>query len=142
MEINPTIINVESLNIRMKAKFAKLNKQGSMKDYQEEIDKGESEYYVNDCKVMEIAHFTDAELEEFKYQFLTNFEFLVGKGGTDSDYDTDYKDVYELLNDKPEFEKWKKQSYDEVILCKSDNDSKGFLVNPEGHNYARYVGIF
>ena len=87
-----------------------------------------------------------SKLENFNdYKFtipmkalVTDMEWLSGKGGTDSDYQTETEDWLQM--NEEEREAWKKQSFSLVVKVMSTTGEEIF-IDPQGYDYARYVAI-
>jgi hypothetical protein len=106
--------------------------------YQSFIEDGATTSRVRVTREVELDR---EEWLEFTHALLDDREWLKDQGGTSSDYETKYEDVYQLMNDKPEFERWKAQAYDKVVKVVHDSGFETFtiFVDPQGHSYARYV---
>lgn len=82
---------------------------------------------------------TPEALEAFKLEFLTDFDFLAGKGGTATediriqDADTIYK-----LNEK---QRETVKFYNADCIALYTNNKLQFVIDPQGYNYARYIFI-
>lgn len=135
-EIQPlSIQNVEDQNIRVKGIFASLNKNNTIEEYREEVQR---DSYINTCKITDIVTLTPQDYEKFVHNFLTDFDFIAGKGGSNSDFETDKENFFELT--KEEAYEWRKQSYNLCVMIKAEG-KESILINPEGYNYSRYVGF-
>lgn len=117
--------------------MANCNKNNTYTEYQEEIDN--NEYYLQDLKVAKEVYFNNAEsLEKFKNMFLTDFDFMAGVGGTDTD-DIRITSMIDYTNMSKE-ERQTVKFYMEGIAVYL-NDTLQFVIDPEGYSHARYVGI-
>jgi len=145
-EIKPIIIDVKKFNWKIHGvKFPELNKNNTISEYMRELQNG---YDVCQVRVDEIMLFTGADYRAFCNNFLTDFEWLAGKGGFSSDYNPVDENGQTLSHEKlfggayPEqLQAWRKDSYTIGILCINTDSSVMIVVDPEGHSYARYVGF-
>ena len=88
--------------------------------------------------VTDMVVLTDRDFNIFKMSLLDNQEWLSGKGGTDSDYQTETEDWLQM--NEEEREAWKKQSFSLVVKVMSTTGEEIF-IDPQGYDYARYVAI-
>ena len=136
--MNPQVTDVSSFNIRTAAKFAILNKQGTLAEYIHHCETP-GECYAQKCSVTHLVNMTDEEFDEFSVNLLTDYTWLADKGGTNSD--ADLREVENFWNYTPdEQEAWKLQAYVYVLAVSAPNRPT-IYVDPQGYNYARYVGI-
>lgn len=145
-EIKPTIMTVRRFNWRIQSvKFPKLNKNETISRYRQELQNG---YDTQRVLVDEIMLFTAADYHAFCNNFLTDFDWLSGKGGFNSDYNPVDENGDTLPQDKlfggaypKELESWRSKSYTIGLLCVNTANDEMIVVDPEGYNYARYVGF-
>lgn len=88
--------------------------------------------------VTDMVVLTDRDFNIFKMSLLDNQEWLSGKGGTESDYQTETEDWLQM--NEEEREAWKKQSFSLVVKVMSTTGEEIF-IDPQGYDYARYVAI-
>ena len=88
--------------------------------------------------VTDMVVLTDRDFNIFKMSLLDNQEWLAGKGGTESDYETDTEDWLQMSQE--ERDAWRKQSYSLVVKVMSTTGEEIF-IDPQGYDYARYVAI-
>ena len=88
--------------------------------------------------VTDMVVLTDRDFNIFKMSLLDNQEWLSGKGGTDSDYQTETEDWLQM--NEEEREAWKKQSFSLVVKVMSTTGEEIF-IDPQGYDYARHVAI-
>ena len=96
---------------------------------------------VCQAKIVKVVHLTPEDYQRFIYSFLNDQEWLAGEGGSGSHYVSEKygNDWDKLFSDELETEKWRRECYELSVLV---TDGKEYvLANPEGHNYARYVGL-
>lgn len=134
--LQPVIAEVRNLNMRIKADFPKLNKNCTLAEYEKEMHSYDTETVL----VCEVITFNHKEFEYFCDNLMTGFDWLNGRGGTCSDYETDLT-ADQLFSNPEELEKYKDQVYVLGLLCVDGETGKTIVVNPEGYNYARYVGF-
>lgn len=112
---NVDIVDLENEVIIENVKFANHNKNNNLTTYIKEVEK--RDYTVNDVKIHRIIRFKDdISYNSFCNSLLMRFEFLKESGGVDE------------------------KGYIKGILIKLDNNNQ-FIVNTEGFNYSRYVGL-
>lgn len=123
----------------LKARFARLNKNDTLARYEEEVASGD--YDTEDVKVEEEITMFPAEYNHFANNLLEDRWFLAGKGGTDSTADVkiDSREDFLALS-KEQVEEWRAGAYRLVIAIKCEG-RKTLYVDPQGHDYARYVGL-
>ena len=137
--IQPVLTDISAANLFVTARFAKLNKNCSLAEYQYEVSKGEDSYDVERCKVTEIAALTDEGFDAFADSLLDPFEWLAGKGGSDAPGEWPQVKSWVFLSDAQQ-KLWQETCYNLVVAVTAPNRAT-IYVNPEGHEYARYVGI-
>jgi len=126
--------NVENKNIRINVLFPSLNKNNTIEEYKEELER---KYNTNKTLICEIITLSNADYELFTHNFLCDCDFIAGKGGNRSDFESD-KDFYSM--NREEQEECIKLSYTLGILVQNE-DGEQIIVDPQGYNYARYVGF-
>lgn len=106
--------------IRYQSIWPKLNKQDRIGDYLDQVQSRDFDHCT--AEVDEIVCLTCDEWDEFRQHLLTDRPWLAGKGGC------------------PE------RGVRSVILVvrpgETAADSIGFFVDPQGYDYARYVGFY
>ena len=145
-EIKPTIVNVKKLDMRIqRVKFPKPNKNRTIDEYKHELQKG---YNIEQVWIEEIMLLGGVDYEVFCRNLLTGFDWLRGKGGFDSDYESANEDRQTLSEDDrvddvcpKKFHIRKNVSYAFGILCINTDNDEMIIVNPEGCDYARHVGF-
>jgi len=145
-EIKPTIVNVRRFNWRIHGvKFPKLNKNETISQYRQELQR---DYDTQRVLVNEIMLFNGTDFHAVCNNFLTDFDWLSGKGGFNSDYNPVDENGDTLPQDRlfggaypKELEAWRSQSYTIGLLCVNTANDEMIVVDPEGYNYARYVGF-
>ena len=92
--------------------------------------------------------FNGTDYHAFCNNLLTDFDWLAGKGGFNSDYNPVDENGETLSQDKlfggaypKELKAWRSQSYTIGLLCINTANNEMIIVDPEGYNYARYVGF-
>lgn len=121
----------------MGSEFAHLNKNNTLKQYKEEVLKGE--YSLEDVKITRELHFNSEEaLENFSNMLLNDFDFLNDTGGsfTEDNRVNSMTDFYNMDKDERETVKW----YLKGVAVYFDNKLQ-FIVDAQGYSYARYVGL-
>jgi hypothetical protein len=119
------------------SEFASLNKNNTLGQYKEEVNKGE--YYLNDVRVTKEIHFSNEEaLTNFSNMLLHDFDFLTNTGGsyTDDNRINDMTDYYNMSDDIKRSVKW----FLKGVAIYFNNELQ-FVVDAQGYSYARYVGL-
>lgn len=119
------------------SQFARMNKNNTLEEYQEEVGKGDCS--LKDVKITRELHFKDATaLEYFSNQLLSNFDFLEGTGGayTDDKRIQTMTDYYNMTE-----EERKTVQFNLLGVAVYLDGKLQFLIDSQGHNYSRYVGL-
>jgi hypothetical protein len=119
------------------SEFANLNKNNTLDQYKEEIEKGR--YSLEDVKVTKEIHFNDQEaLSYFSNLLLHDFDFLTNTGGsyTDDNRINSMTDYYNMDEEEKKTVKWNLQGVAVYFSGKLQ-----FVVDAQGYSYARYVGL-
>ncbi len=99
-------------------KWARLNKNSTLKEYKEEVRNGE--YYTQKGRITHTLEFKNwAAAEAFSNNLLTSFDFIKGKGGT--------------LEENSE--------YINMVVAVMYAGNEYFVIDPQGYSYSRYVGL-
>ena len=126
------------------AKWAHLNKNSRIDQYYYEVY-GEVDFSVEKMLVTEIVTLDDTEWYDFRNGLLEDRDWLAGKGGTNSTFELSEereKEVTEYWQMTPEErEQWNAQSYRVGLIVERENSHMRVAVDPQGYDYARYVGI-
>ena len=136
---NVTVKDIEENNQYMiyNCKFANLNKNNTMTEYQEEVAK--DDYTLEDIKITKELHFTNSDLlDKFSNMFLFDFDFIKGSGGNYTN-DLRVKDMIDYQNMEEE-EKQSVKWYLEGIAIYLNNELQ-FVSDPQGFGYCRYIGL-
>lgn len=116
--------------------FASLNKNCTIEEYEREVAKGE--YYTERVRVTHVVDLTSAEYLEFERNLMTGYEWLSDLGGHNSTADVDADEFWKLSEE--EMDLWRKHAYALVLAVRAPG-RRTLYINPEGYNYARYVGF-
>lgn len=86
-----------------------------------------------------VTYTSEESFEAFGCCLMSDFDFLVGKGGTGSDDVRleGVKNIWELNEEQRNSVEW----YMVECVAVYVNDELRLVINPEGHNYARYTYI-
>lgn len=123
-------MKIEKADLTVNAKWANLNKNNEIGEYCYEVFM-KNDYEVNKMRVIEIVTLNYEEWYAFKNGLLEDRDWLADKGGTE--------EVFTLVDEK---EQLYKKSYQMVgLLVQLEDSNEVVAVDPEGYNYARYVGI-
>lgn len=121
----------------LQAKFANLNKNQSIEQYEEEINK--NDYELNNIKITRELHFKDTEaLNLYNNSFLTYFDFIEGTGGSyTEDLRVNTMEDYSKMTDS------EKKSVEWLLkgIAVYYNNELQYVIDAQGFNYARYVGL-
>jgi len=123
------------------AQFAHLNKNNTLDEYKEEVNKGENEkgFYYQDVKITREVYFKTAEaLNLFSNMLLSDFDFINGTGG---DYTDDPR-----INSMIDYQNMSKEDRATVKfnlygIAVYFNNELQFAIDAQGYSYARYVGL-
>jgi len=119
------------------SQFAKLNKNDTLDQYKEEVEKGE--FDLQNVKITKEIHFqTEEALSYFSNMLLYDFDFLSETGGSYTD------DV--RINSMTDYDNLTKEERETVIFNLYGvgiyyNNELKFVVDAQGHNYSKYVGL-
>ncbi|MCA1025712.1 hypothetical protein LCM23_06380 [Cytobacillus kochii] len=119
------------------AEFAHLNKQNTIKEYQQEVKKGD--YSVENVKVTKEIHFNSVEaFENFSNMFLSDFSFLENTGGsfTEDNRVNSMIDFYNMDELSKKSVAWTLKG-----VAIYFNGKLQYVVDAQGYSYARYVGL-
>lgn len=119
------------------SEFANLNKNNTLEQYKEEVQKGD--FTLENVKVTKELHFDNQEaLNNFSDMLLNDFDFLQETGGsyTDDNRINSMTDFYNMDNTE-------RNTVQHNLLGVSVfyNDELQFVIDTQGFNYARYVGL-
>lgn len=131
------ITNISDAGLFVNAKFAVVNKHDLIEHYR--IELAEKRFRLNRCKVTEVVQMTCEEYDAFTHSLLTDRDWLSGKGGDCSEADLrEVESFWEYTVE--EQEQWISQGY-RLVLAVSAPRRATIYVDPQGHDYARYVGM-
>jgi hypothetical protein len=119
------------------SEFANLNKNNTLDEYKEEVLKGK--YSLEDVKITKEIHFNDQEaLTNFSNMLLTDFDFLANTGGsfTEDNRLNSMTDFHNMEKEERQTVKWYLKG-----VAIYFNGKLQFVVDAQGHDYARYVGL-
>jgi hypothetical protein len=119
------------------SEFANLNKNNTLNQYKEEVNKGD--YILQDVKVTKEIHLSSLEaLTNFSNMLLNDFDFLANTGGsyTDDSRINSMTDYHNMDDVERRTVKW--NLYGIAVYY---NNQLQFVVDAQGYNYARYVGL-
>lgn len=117
-------------------KMAHLNKNQTIAQYYDECSRVNG-YYYNDIKIHRELHFDNPEVYNlFTNNLLTDFDFLANSGGSWSNDINSMTDYYNMTEAERA----------EVIFRLTGiavylNSELKFVIDTQGYNYARYVGL-
>ena len=130
-------------------RFATLNKNCTLQEYQTETDKGEFNY--DKARITHIVVLALSDYLHFTNNLMDNYDWFPHTGGTGSDHISIYNDDpnwgTKLVNDEKEFKKWRAEAYRETFLVTHSHFNSineifpMFVVDPQGYFCARYVGL-
>ena len=119
------------------SQFAHLNKNNTLDQYKEDVEKGE--FYLQNVKITKEIHFqTEEALSYFSNMLLNDFDFLAETGGSYTD------DV--RINSMTDYNNMTEEERKTVVFNLYGvgiyyNNELKFVVDAQGHSYARYVGL-
>lgn len=119
------------------SQFAHLNKNNTLDEYIEEVNKGE--YELQNVKITRELHFENIEaLNNFSNMLLNDFSFIEGTGGSytnDSRINT-MSDYYNMTKEEQNSVEWMLQG-----IAVYYNNELQFIIDAQGYSYSRYVGL-
>ncbi|MCK9575872.1 MAG: hypothetical protein M0R51_08005 [Clostridia bacterium] len=127
----------EEKKIITSLKWANLNKNNSIDEYYQEVEKGD--FYRQDAKASHMWVFSDfAAFDYLRHHLLSDYKQLAGLGGTYSDDPRldNYKTSWNIPREIMDTVKWVNIG----VAVYLGNDFQ-FFIDPQGHNYARYVAL-
>lgn len=119
------------------SQFAKLNGNSALEQYQSEVLKGEFE--TQTVKIQKEIHFQTKEaFTNFSNMLLNDFDFLKETGGS---YTDDIR-----INSMTDYDQLTEEEQATIIfnlygVAIFYNNELQFIVDTQGYNYARYVGL-
>lgn len=119
------------------SQFANLNKNDTLDSYKEEVKNGK--FYLQNVKITKEVHFNSEDaLNLFSNMLLNDFDFLSETGGSYTD------DV--RIQTMTDYHNMTKEEQETVIfnlygVAIYYNNQLQFVVDTQGYNYARYVGL-
>jgi len=119
------------------SEFANLNKNNTLEQYQEEVNKGK--FTLENVRIEKEIHFNNLEaLENFSNMLLNDFDFLTNTGGsyTDDNRLNSMIDFYNMDEEEKSTVKWNLRG-----VAIYFNNELQFVVDAQGYSYARYVGL-
>lgn len=136
---NVEVVDLEEENqyFVKNAQFANCNKNNTLEQYQEEVEKGD--YYNDTLKVTREIHFKDLKSYNLYINMLLHdFDFIDGTGGsyTDDLRINSMTDYYNMTSEEQKSVEWLLQGIAVYV-----NDELMFVVDAQGYSYARYVGL-
>lgn len=120
------------------SQFANLNKNCTLEEYKTEVSKGD--YEMENVKVAREVNFTNNDdYNNFCNLLLNDFSFLSGMGGTSTDDNRiqSWEDYSNMSKEEQSTVKFYLNDTVAILL----NGVLQFVVDPQGYNYARYVGL-
>jgi hypothetical protein len=117
--------------------MANCNKNNTLDQYKEEVKN--NDFYLNNVKITKEVHFQNEEaLKYFSNMLLHDFDFLKQTGGS---YTDDIR-----INSMTDYHNMTKEEQETVIfnllgVAIYYNNKLQFVVDAQGYNYARYVGL-
>lgn len=129
---------VPAVGMRVRALFARLNRRPTLAEYREECSfAGRANEDL--CQIERIWQFTPAEWDAFTVNLLADDPRIAGQGGTRSDANLP-ADWEFLTGTDAERGEFLEHAYRLVILVAAPG-RETFLVDPQGYQYARHVGL-
>jgi hypothetical protein len=119
------------------SQFAKLNKNCTLDQYKEEVEK--DEFNLENVKITREIHFnTQESLNYFSNMLLNDFDFLSETGGsfTDDVRINSMTDYYNMTKEEQETVIW--SLYGVAVYF---NNKLQFIIDTQGYSYSRYVGL-
>lgn len=124
-------------------KQASLNKNNTIAEYRKECEKAPFENWIyRDALVTKEVIMNHKEYEEYSKNLLADKEFLIGTGGTATDsplFDDKSKSFDQIWQTLTQEQKNSVKFYNDKCVAIFENETLMFIVDAEGHQYARYV---
>lgn len=112
-----------------------IGKEATAKELRETIEENP---HFSDCVVNYVLTLTPDALEAFEKEFLTDFDFLAGKGGTNtSDIRVTDENFNKLNSDQLASVKF----YNVNCVAVLSGGAVKYVIDPQGYSYSRYVFI-
>lgn len=114
----------------------RLNKCCSEEMVRQEI---ENDYYFEDCKISREIRLSAEDYFIFSNMLLEDYSFLSGMGGstTDDSRVESWEDLRKMAPEEKETVKW----YNVKCIAVFREGELKLVIDPQGHNYARYTFI-
>ena len=131
----------EHKQFRLPAKWANLNKNDTLNDYRELVLQGD--YTTQDILITRKVIFTDIKaLRAYNHILMDEFDFIRGTGGTRTDDPRirSIDDYFRLSESERKTIEWYRVGI-AVYLKHNDNDNLQYVIDAQGYDYARYVGL-
>ena len=133
-EIKP--LSIVKTKFMINAKFPSLNKQNNFdRDYATQMDATQ----IKKVEIQEIITLTNEDFDFFKTSLMDTHDWLNGKGGTDSVFNTDHVQHFWSLTEN-EKQQFVDGAYNTPVMVQNET-GENILVDPQGYNYARYCGM-
>ena len=134
------------INSRLTAKFATLNKHSHLEDYEEQCGKDEETDYINwryeTCTVEQSFILTEKEYRELIVNLLDPSILFRGKGGnTYTGKDETVANDENFWKYPAKLEEFRANNDRLVTVIENKDTNEIIVIDPQGHDYARYVGI-
>lgn len=148
LSTDPIAVDVSADNLIVHAKFAKHNKQGTVREYRAQINKrypiADSDYpnyYVEKCKVTHTVYLPEQAYDLFAENLLEDRDWLKGKGGHESNDPALPADGSNFFDWTEEQQKLFRRTCYRLVVAVVANNRDTLYIDPQGHSYARYVGL-
>ena len=128
------------------SKFATLNKNDSLESYKTECARPEKEDYTNwryeDCKIEQYFELTSTEWNHITNNLLEDNLIFREKGGNEyTGEDESVANDEDFWKNETKLIEFRKHNARLVTVLKNKETGEYITVDPQGHNYARYVGL-
>jgi hypothetical protein len=106
-------------------------------EYRDEVAEGR--FHLERCKVTDSVRMSKEEYAEFCNSLMTDRDWLAGKGGTDTTANLPRVEHWWQYTGEQQKE-FRMHAY-RLVLSVSAPDRPTIYIDPQGYQYARYVGI-
>jgi hypothetical protein len=137
--MNPFITDVSQANLRIEAKFARLNKNGTLREYQNLVATGPDAYHDWLCQITHFVFFAPDDYDAFANRLISDMDWFPTLGGIESDMSPKPDGDYYTWTPEQQAE-YSRLAYRVVFAVVAPNRPM-FFVDPQGYQYARYVGL-
>lgn len=142
--VDMSTVQVEEVEIFVDdVRFANLNKNNTLAQYEEEIALGADAYHIETCRVTRVVRMSQEQFDSFSNTLLVDYSFIAGFGGCNSHYDVPEKYADEYIWNMPDCiqEAWRAESFRDEVVAVVSPTGETLYVDPQGSRYSKHVGL-